>query len=64
MYKLNYTEIRFTYHGVLNFELMNYIMDNNLVGEYLKDLDYIAEWSNKLIYNPKCSVTPTTLSLE
>jgi hypothetical protein len=62
--KLKYTKVRFTWHGVLNFELIKHVLENNLIGDYLKELDYIAKWSNDLIINPKCEVTPTTLSLE
>lgn len=62
--KLKHTTVRFIYHGVLNFELIHHLMNNNLVGEYLRDLDYITKWSNDLIFNPKCSVAPTTLALE
>jgi hypothetical protein len=61
---LKHTTVRFTWHGVLNFELMYYLLDNNKVEEYLIDLDNIARWSNELSTNPKCSTTPTTLSLE
>ena len=62
--KLKHVKVTFTWHGVLNFELMHHAMDNNLIGDYLKDLDNIAYWSNELITNPSCSAAPTTLSLE
>ena len=62
--QLKYAHVNFSWHGVLNFNLLYHLLETNGIDEYLYDLDNIAFWGSNLIRNPNCKVFPLTLGLE
>ena len=61
---LQHVSVQIVWHGVVSFDLINYILKSNTIKDYVKDLDSTVFNAFQLNHNIKCKVYPITLGLE